>query len=190
MNDEMDESVLLPAGRYRARAVEGALAETSTGRPQVAVLFTLTDPNWAGNTMTWYGYFSEKTQSKTLEALRTCGWKGDDLSDLAGICDNEVSIVVEHENDQDGVTRAKVRWVNRVGSLGIRAPMAPDQARAFAARMKAVAVQSRQQEAALAAAQSAAGKPVKAPFVPPDLRTETKEQIQARMGLTDDDIPF
>lgn len=129
---------MLQPGRYRARAVEGALGETKTGKPQVAVRFELLD--LAGEQITWHGYFTEKTTDTTLRALRTCGWRGDMLDDLSGIESNEVSLVLEIQPDDQGQPRPQVRWVNAAGGLALHSPLSADAARTFAARMRAEVV--------------------------------------------------
>ena len=128
---------MLSNGVYRAKAIQGALGETKAGKEQVAVEFEILDEGFHGQRITWFGYFSEKTMDVTLRALRTMGWQGDDLSDLTGITNNEVSLVVEQE-EYEGKWTAKVRWVNSLGGgLGLKAPLAPDRAKTFAARMRA-----------------------------------------------------
>lgn len=140
----MERDQLLPEGRYRAKATEGALGESSNGNPQVAVCCELLDAEYAGREITWFGSFSKnKGQGKktplerTIETLRTFGWEGDDLSDLTGIDANEVNLVVEHEEypEGSGDWQAKVKWVNR-GGLALKAPMSPESAKAFAAKMR------------------------------------------------------
>lgn len=126
---------MLAAGTYKARAVQGVLGQAGNGTDQVGVEFELTDPEVAGQRIAWYGFFTEKALETTLRALRTCGWQGQDLSDLSGIDANEVSLVVEHE-EYEGATRARVRWVNGAGGLAMKAPMQADQAKSFAARMR------------------------------------------------------
>ena len=128
---------ILDVGTYRARALEGALGETSGGKEQVAVRFTLLD--FSPQTITWYGYFTDKTLESTFRALRTAGWRGQELSDLSDLSREdapEVHLVVEHATDQQGVTRARVRWVNSTGGVGLKSQLSPDKAKAFAARMK------------------------------------------------------
>jgi hypothetical protein len=134
---------MLDAGNYRARAIEAALGETETGKEQVAVQFTLLDLE--GQTITWYGYFTDKTLETTFKALRTAGWKGQDLTDLTDLCapaeTPEVTLVVEHEtytNPESGEskTRARVRWVNGTGGLALKKALDPNKAKAFAARMR------------------------------------------------------
>jgi hypothetical protein len=134
---------MLDAGTYRARAIEAALGETETGKEQIAVQFQLLDLE--GQQITWYGYFTEKTLETTFKALRTAGWKGQDLTDLSDLCapaeTPEVHLIVEHEtyeNPQTGETktRARVRWVNGTGGLALKKALDPNKAKAFAARMR------------------------------------------------------
>jgi hypothetical protein len=125
---------MIPAGKFRAIA-DGRpmLQETKSGKAYVAVDFRLLDGESAGETIGWSGWLtSDKAEARTLKALRTCGWKGDDLSDL-GELDQEVSITVEHE-EWEGKVRAKVAWVN-----GPRAPLDASKAKSIAARLKAKA---------------------------------------------------
>ena len=107
------------------------------------MLFKLVE---TGETITWYGFFTEKTEDRTLEALRHCGWEGDDLSDLRGITSNEVYVVIEHETNDEGETHARVRWVNSGagGALAMKATMDRAAATAFAQRMKGKVVAQRQ----------------------------------------------
>jgi hypothetical protein len=124
-------------GTYRAQATEGALGETSKGAPQVAVRFNLLDHE--NEAITWYGHFTEKTETSTLRALRTAGWKGDDLSDLSDLQSPEapeVWLVVENETDDQGNIRSKVRWVNSPGGLAMKNAMPADKAKVFAEKMR------------------------------------------------------
>lgn len=126
---------ILDAGTYRAKAVGAALCFTKAGAEQVAIEFELLDCE--GYRMTYFGTFGEKALEHTIKALRTCGWQGDDLSSYEGVDANEVSLVIEHE-EWEGKVSAKIRWINPVGPGGaaLKAPMAPDQAKAFAAKMR------------------------------------------------------
>lgn len=118
-------------GIFRARAVEGQFGYTNGGKEQVAVTFLLE----GGQRLTWYGYFTEKTEERTFESLRYCGWEGTDLSDLTGIDRNEVELVVEEE-EYDGKVKSKVQWVNRPSSPVMARPMDKAQVKSFAERMK------------------------------------------------------
>lgn len=122
-------------GIYRARPLEAVLTYTAAGNEQVHISFELLDDGFEGKYLTYFGSFSEKAQEHTFKALRNCGWTGVDLSDLSGLNADEVSLVVENE-EYEGKVRAKVRWVNAPGGVTVKAPLPPDKAKAFAARMK------------------------------------------------------
>jgi hypothetical protein len=132
----------LVAGTFRAKAVTGGLGYTSTEKPQVAVEFQILDEEFANEAITWFGYFTDDTKERTFESLRVMGWKTDDLSNLDGITENEVRIVVKEEEYQ-GKTSLKVAWVNKPGGLALKTPMSPQQAKAFAASMRGEALASR-----------------------------------------------
>lgn len=128
---------MLDAGTYRAKAVEGALGETDTGKEQIAVRFELLDVE--GQFITWYGYFTDKTLETTFKAIRTAGWKGQDLADLSDLSGQdvpEVMLVIEHETDQQGKPRARVRWVNSAGGLALKKALDGNKAKTFAAKMR------------------------------------------------------
>lgn len=122
-------------GAWKARAREAALAVASTGSPQLGIDFEIIEGPSKGEHVTAYLYFSEGSFDRTIEALRLCGWKGNDLSNLAGITDNEVRIVVEHE-EYNGVVRPKVKWINSVSGVAVQNRMSPGDAADFANRMR------------------------------------------------------
>lgn len=129
-----------------ARAVAHQLANSpEKGTPYSAVEFELLDGPDKGAHIAWYGYYTDATTARTMESLRYAGWTGDDLSEspLPGLGSTEVSLVIDHETFKDQ-TYARVQWVNRAGGLAIKAPMTSDAAKAFAAKMKGYAIQSRQ----------------------------------------------
>lgn len=87
----------LQAGTYKAVAVpvdvdgmstyaQFGMTKGGNGKAptkQVAVQFELLEGPAAGARLTWFGYFTEKTWQRTVEALRYCGFKGDDLMDAS-----------------------------------------------------------------------------------------------------------
>lgn len=125
--------LLLPASTYTAQAVDGYLSHTKDGKEQIMVKFAIVGGQHDGQTVNWTGFFTDKTFDRTIQSLRYCGWRGDDISDLTGIDGQEVEIVVEH-NTYDGKTFARVAWVNQIGG---KARMPVDQAREFAESIKA-----------------------------------------------------
>lgn len=167
---------LIPQGRYKARPTEAALGVTGTGKEQVAVALEISDGDFAGSQLTWYGYFTENTEERTFESLRHMGWSSDDLMDLSDLT-LEVSIVVGHEDDQNGEPRARVKWINDANSsgLGLKTKLEGDAAKAFAARMKARAAASRQ-----------GAPPVRKPAAAP-----TRSKVHGTIDPAyDDEIPF
>jgi len=123
---------MIPAGNYRAQAVDGHLSYTSKGNEQVVVKFVIAGGPQDGQQVTWYGFFSDACFDRTIQSLRHCGWKGDDVSALVGLDANEVEIVVEH-NDYKGKVTPTVRWINQAGG---GAGMSPVQAKDFAESVK------------------------------------------------------
>lgn len=127
---------LIPAGTYRARAIEAQLGKTAKGSEQVGISFAVLTPGFETQRLAYYGQFGEKSLAITVKALRACGWQGLDLSDLRGIETNEVNLVVEHE-EYEGTTRAKVKWVNDVSAGVVKDVLDPTAAKSFAQRMRA-----------------------------------------------------
>jgi len=138
---------MIKAGTFRARAVEGDLGIAQTGKEQVHIKFCITSGPDEGQHVIWFGYFNSPENAKrTLESLRFCGWAGTDISDLTGIDANEVEVVVEQE-EYNGKTRAKVRWINEIGGgPSVSKRMTDVQRQAFAARMKGLAMATRPTE--------------------------------------------
>ena len=133
---------MLAEGRYRGRPVAAALGLSGTGKEQIAVAFDFVEP--AGTRKTWYGFFTDETADRTVEALRACGWKGDDLSvfvegaPLPEGFDQEVELVVKQEEYPvgSGQISDRIAFVNSGGGLALKTPLTKEQASAFATRMK------------------------------------------------------
>lgn len=180
---------MIPAGTYKARAVDAALGTTSKGGEQVAIQFQILEGEAEGQHITYYGYFTEKTLERTLESLEYCGWEGDDLSNLAGIDRNEVYIVVEHEPDQEGQVRARVRWVNSGsgGGIALQNRMAPADAASFAQRMRGEVLARRQAKGQAPAPRAAQPRPAQ-----PRSNAQPRRQppLQSAPPPTDDDLPY
>lgn len=122
----------------RARAIGAGLGKSGRGSEQVGILFLLLDDdgNQSGR-MTYYGSFSDKAFDITLKAMRTAGWTGTNLDDLSSLGDGntpEVSLVIENE-EYNGVTRPKIKWVN-AGGLAMKDQLEPSEAQSFAAKMR------------------------------------------------------
>lgn len=139
---------MIAQGQHLARAIEAAFGKTQGGKHQIAVQFELLESE-TGDTITWFGYFTERSRKYTFDALRICGWNSDRIKHAATDIMNspqEVELKVVHET-YEGETRAKVRFVNRPGDGGLRmaAPLAGQELDAFDAEMRG-AVVAHQQE--------------------------------------------
>ena len=103
----------IQAGRHLAHPQTWGVRETAKGDPQIYVQFDLG--------LTWYGSLKEgRAREITLESLVTCGFMGDDLSELVSNENalnkkKDVSLVVEYEADQNGEPKPRIKWVNEVG---------------------------------------------------------------------------
>ena len=161
----MSNNEILPEGTYRAKGIEAQLGFTNGGKEQVAISFQLLTPGFENERAAYYGTFGEKALEITIKALRACGWKGVDLSDLSGIDANEVNLVVEHE-EYNGTITAKVKWVNDGAGGLLKNVMGEAERVSFAQRMRAqVATLGTAQPKAPAARPAA--KPVARPEPPP-----------------------
>ncbi len=121
---------LIPPGDYRAVAVpvttdDGPtfvqFGKTNSGKTFVLLNFEILDGPSAGKTISWRGFFTtEKAEKRTVESLRYCGFRGEELSAAsAQELDQEVSIAIDHE-EYEGKVRDRVKWVNRPGGRGYK----------------------------------------------------------------------
>lgn len=141
----MTTTDLISKGRHPAicRSIQLGKAKPNTPdeKKQVVVEFELTDQNdpYVGRSITWFGFFTDGTFDKTIEALTNMGWTGDDLSELPVIAHTlttEVSLVIDHE-EWEGQWQARVRWVNRAGGgVLLKAPLVGAELDVFATQMK------------------------------------------------------
>jgi hypothetical protein len=144
----MNTDNLIPPGRYLAQAVDAVLGRTSTGKEQIAITFRiLAPPNYEGREITYWGYFSPKTEDKTLEALENTGWDGESLAHPVGIGTIESMLVIEHETDERG-TRHRVRWVNRTGGAVVKEKLDAGATASLEQRLKGKMLARRQQREA------------------------------------------
>jgi acyl CoA:acetate/3-ketoacid CoA transferase alpha subunit len=131
----------MQAGKFRARAVEGDWGYSSKGTEQVAVLFQLVD---SGEQITWYGFMTEKTSDRTIEALISCGVQ--DLQTLDGLGTEDVELDLAFET-YEGKERLRVKWVNRLGTGGVAMKSRMDQGQkaSFAAKYQGTFLKKKQE---------------------------------------------
>lgn len=156
-------------GTVRARAKEWGLGVSSSGKEQIAVMFELVGDH-AGQTITWFGYFTENTVDRTLDSLRHCGWDSDNIAELDNLNANEVELVLDEE-EYEGKVRTKVKWVNRPARLMMKEQMTPAAAAAFAQRLRGKTVAHKQKYGAQPKPQAAPAGRTRSPASdgpPPD----------------------
>lgn len=127
---------MIPEGNYKAKKVGGAFGYSKNDKEQAAILFELVDAGeHTGAQMTWHGYFTDRTEERTLKTLKGLG-VADDFSNIGEASDVECSLKIKHE-EYEGKVSAKIAFVNFGGGLALAKPMTDDQRKAFAARMAA-----------------------------------------------------
>lgn len=135
-------------GKYKAKACGTVvLGESSKkGTPFIECMFKIIGGENEGGEVKWTSYLSEKAAERTIEALQTCGWKGENLGEFAdgelhGLDANEVEIVVELEEyeTEEGEKRVwpRVQWVNGLGGcVQVQNAMSKEKADAFGEKMR------------------------------------------------------
>lgn len=122
---------MINEGTYEAKVASHAITETKNGDPQALVTFDVKTTDGVVR-LDWYGSFKEKALKYTLTSLINCGLRGTNPADDLEI-GKVVSIVVSHEPDTNGKTRARIKWINKVG--GTRKVLEP---KAAAAKLKSL----------------------------------------------------
>jgi hypothetical protein len=103
-------------GEFKARPVFAALGKATTGTDQVEIAFAIYDEDSPVFERSAYIYLSPAAFDRSIAALRTCGWTGDDLSDLSSIGKDPdsspfVQLVVKEEK-YNGKDKVKIAFVN------------------------------------------------------------------------------
>lgn len=142
------------AGTHKARAVEWDF-DASNGKECIVVRFEFVGGPHAGKSIQWWGYFVDAAVQRTLDSMRHCGWTGETLGDMTGMGDAEVELVIADE-EYNGKTRSKVRWVNRPPRLLLSNPMNRASLDAFSQRMARLTSDSKRNYGAPAAASAPA----------------------------------
>lgn len=127
----------IAAGNYRGRAIKGSeqYGQTSNGNDQIVIDLDLPD---IGEKVSTFLVFTDKAAQYSLDRLRACGWKGDDLSNLDGIDANEVDVEVKYEMYQ-GQEKMKVQIVTGGGAVKLKDQLDDKGKKAFAAKYRDLA---------------------------------------------------
>lgn len=181
----------LVKANYNAKAVACSFGIVEdNGNRQIGVMFEVVDhPDLSGETQMWFGFFSEKTEYRTIESLQHMGWLGDDLVELADLdaeacarlLPNVVTLVCEPNTYKDKTTLS-VRWVNKLGGgvFAFKAKLEGADLKAFASQMRGK----------IRGAREAGSRPSQ-PATRPSTSSAGRPASQARHpNAPDDDLPF
>ena len=109
-------------GTHSVKIKTYGVAPSKSGAVNVVLQFE----DEAGQTISSYKSFSEKAIKYTFSDLETCGLTKENATKIemmaagieSGILDHEKELSIVVENDTyEGVTRAKVKWINEPGGL-------------------------------------------------------------------------
>jgi hypothetical protein len=130
----------MEAGEFGAKAVQGDFGYTANGNEQVAVEIEFLDGPNKGQSLTWYGNFSDEPAGEhtrtewTLIDLRKLGWDGKNLAALDGLGSRTVRVKVEPDTYQ-GKTTMKIKRIFAGGGIALKNRMTPEQKAEFAKRI-------------------------------------------------------
>lgn len=130
----------MEAGEHEGKAISWDFGYTSNQNEQVAVEIQVTSGPCKGQSLTWYGNFSdepagEKTRTEwTLIDLKKLGWDGKNLIALDGMGSRSVRIKVEEET-YNGKTSMKIKRIFGGGGLALKNKMSDDAKKAFAEKI-------------------------------------------------------
>lgn len=155
-------SNLIPSGKYIGIPTGALLAETSKGEPQAAIGFDIPEVQ---TSLTYYGFFTEKTERRTIETLRYCGWTGDDITDLSSVGSDpnvrvELVVIVDEYN---GERRNKIDWVNKPGGIQAAKPLDAGKKALFANRIRGIVLDVTKSTGKNAAVRASGDEPAPAP---------------------------
>jgi hypothetical protein len=138
-NDNAPARALIPEGDYRVKCVAAKIGWAGTNSEQIGLRLKITEGQHEGTMLTYYGFFSDKTEEHTMKAMRALGFAGDDVSNLSSMYNDEAIAVVIHEADSGpngtGEMRARVRWING-SDVSMSKVMNTSELASFANRMR------------------------------------------------------
>ncbi len=133
-----EDGPLLPEGDYPVKAVKHRMGFSGNENEQIGILLNVTDGEYKGRRLLYYGTFTDAGMEFTIKAMRALGMQGDDIERDAHTMytsNAQAVAVVQHETYQ-GKTRAKVKWINGADVV-MKHEMNPNELSAFSKRMKA-----------------------------------------------------
>lgn len=171
----------MKAGKYQARAIGMAFGQTTKGSDYVRVHLKV-KVGTEVETISWDGFFTEKTETRTIESLRLlgCTMPGDDITRSDGLGSKIAEVVIEEEVNAQGMPEAKVRWINDTHRAPAVVLDSSGKAQ-LAARLKSAVITSR---VATGQTRQATPKPANGE------RPPTREAHDAADSEGQDEIPF
>lgn len=126
----------IKVGIYKARAIDpvkGGYAAEAYGKSKSGKheLMLRVEVPALGRVLTTPLYFSPEAMPHSVARLRACGWKGENLMDLAGVDANEIDVDVSYKpwlvaDGGDGSLKLKVQILSGGGgAFGTAAPIDP-----------------------------------------------------------------
>lgn len=144
-------------GTFKAIVKNHVLATSKDkGTPSVKFLLLCTEDVLTGEKINqfqvyWDGYLTDKAADNTIETLTKCfDWGSDDLNVFNGTgtyIDTEVVVVCDEEQ-YNGKTMTKAKFMNPVGAVANVAPLDSGVARSLAESMKGRILAHRQKSGA------------------------------------------
>lgn len=130
--------------RYTAQAISFKVYDEEDGKaPQIGVELRVTEGEHAGKEIFWYGSLHENAQQFTVEALRTMGWRCNDITALEGLGSVKVIVVEKPAEMYTDKRTGKQRMGSpKLQIWPVKTPkptLEADKAKSFASRFKALA---------------------------------------------------
>lgn len=127
----------IAAGTYRGKGIKGSeqYGQTSNHNDQIVLDLDLLD---IGEKVSTFLVFTDAAAPYSIDRLRALGWKGNDLSALDGIDENEVNVQVKYEMFE-GQEKMKVQILTGGGAVKLKDQLDDKGKKAFAAKYRDLA---------------------------------------------------
>lgn len=102
-------------GNYTLRPLRCVVTATKAGDPQLAVeLVHVEGEHESKEDVVYLSLKSDDHAERSANTLRTCGWTGEDIFDVAFPENARVTGVYQDDQDQNGNPVVRLRWINPV----------------------------------------------------------------------------
>ncbi len=116
-------------GKYVARIVDANLLKSAKGTPTVALMMEYVAEGGEMRKLPWFGSLSGGAYEITIDTLVKCGFRSDNLADVAKgpsmfeDIDYEIVIDLEPNPNKGNKIEARVKWINLKGGSGFQKKM-------------------------------------------------------------------